>query len=59
MAFKVFRNGAHVTSVCGARGRVVDFTSIGGDEYYIVQVGAERRNQIMRQHNELSIARKA
>jgi hypothetical protein len=24
-----------------------------------VQVGAERRNQIMRQHNELSIARKA
>ena len=59
MTYKAFRTGAHVTSICGANGRVIDFTSIGGDEYYIVQIGPERRDQIMRQHAELSIAGKA
>ena len=56
MAFKLFRIGARVTSSCGQGGRVIDRTVIGGDEYYIVKIGPDRRDQIARLHSELSAA---
>lgn len=51
--FKQFRTGARVSSICGASGRVIDFAAIGGEEYYIVQIGTSRRDQIARRHCEL------
>jgi len=56
MTFKLFRTGARVISSCGQRGRVIDRTVIGGDEYYIVKIGLDRRDQIFRLHSELSAA---
>jgi hypothetical protein len=54
--FKPFRIGSRVSSTCGASGRVIDFTAIGGEEYYIVQIGTSRREQIARRHCELAPA---
>ena len=54
--FKPFRTGARVSSKCGASGRVIDFAAIGGEEYYIVQIGTSRQEQIMRRHCELTAA---
>ncbi len=51
--FKPFRTGARVGSKCGASGRVIDFAAIGGEEYYIVQIGTSRQEQIARRHCEL------
>lgn len=56
MTFKLFRTGARVTSSCGLSGRVIDRTVIGDDEYYIVKIGPDRRDQIARLHSELSAA---
>jgi len=52
--FKPFRNNTRVTSLCGARGRIIDRAVIGDQEFYIVQIGSDRRDQIARLHHELT-----
>jgi len=52
--FKPFRNNTRVTSLCGARGRIIDRAVIGDHEFYIVQIGSDRRDQIARMHHELT-----
>ena len=54
--YRIIRIGARVASVFGASGRVVDFTSIGGTEYYIIQIGTSRGEQITRHASEVIAA---
>ena len=51
---KPFRTNARVSSVCGLRGRIIDRAVIGDHEFYIVQIGSDRRDQIARLHHELT-----